>query len=156
MCLMRREVPAAHFERLQLDPAGVGKGTRLRLLGYGCSQHGGPVEDVLRIGWAPLTQMPGEVIYHNVAYPNWAATPPSKAPGDAYVCQGDSGGAVYRVVTPARRVIVLLANANDQEETGISFLGALWTSEAADFIAKWAQDNRQRLCGVHPDAQNCQ
>lgn len=156
MCLMRQEVPAAHYERIDLAVTGAARGERMRLLGFGCRRHGGPVEDALRIGWAPLAKLPGEVVYQGVPYANWAATPPSKRAGDAYVCEGDSGGAVYRIVTPRRRVIVLLANANDREETGISFLGALWTREAAGFVVQWAQEKNLRLCGVHDDAQNCQ
>ncbi|BBK44433.1 hypothetical protein STVA_44530 [Allostella vacuolata] len=152
LCLMDKGVPDLQYERVSLDAKLLVRNRQLLLAGYGCTAIGGGRDEQFRTGPTFVEFLPGEI----ADQPHWAATFSGRRRGDAFVCEGDSGGAVF-VEQPlaARRLVVAVNSHRDGGGEGISFLSVLSTAAARTYVTRWADRHGQRLCGVHADASRC-
>jgi hypothetical protein len=151
MCLMSPEVPA-RYETIDLDIGVLRRNDQLLLAGFGCQKIGSNMTDgKFRTGPAFIEKELGQV----AGDPDWIATYAAIARGDAFICPGDSGGAVFFEEPNFPRTVVGVNSHYDTAGTGVSFLAVLGTLAGIDFLKKWAQRHDQRLCGVHGDAPNC-
>jgi hypothetical protein len=158
LCKMDVDVPAYRYERISLAAGFYKHDMQLVLAGYGCQKVGSPSDKQFRTGPAFVQYLPGEF----PGRPHWFATFAGVARNDAFICPGDSGGAVYyEQATADRRLIIAVNSHYDTAERGVSFLTALSAPGVAEFVTNWADNTKsadgkgQRLCGVHADAQNC-
>jgi Trypsin len=151
MCLMNQDVPATHYETIDLDVGVLRKNQVLLLAGFGCQQIGGTSDGKFRTGPAFIEYVLGQV----TGDPDWIATFAAVARGDAFICPGDSGGAVYYEEPAFPRAVVAVNSHYDTAGKGVSFLAVLGTPAGSAFLKAWAQRHGQRLCGVHDDAPNC-
>lgn len=152
MCLMDDDVPAHRYERIEIGQSLFNRDMRLLLAGFGCTEIGGRSDGVFRTGPAFVEHLPGGL----KRYPYWVATYAAIERGDAFICKGDSGGAVFVEQLAADRRTVLAVNSHyDTAGKGVSFLTALSVPKVAKFIRDWARIHGQRLCGVHENAPNC-
>lgn len=147
LCLTDESIPAGPAERLNLRAQDVKRAMKLMLAGFGCVRIGEPSDGIFRAGRADVTRLPGEV----PEYSFWLAT---YAPNGAFICPGDSGGAVFREL-PGRRDVVAVNSHYDVAGTGVSYLTSLSAPQVSEFIRDWASRHAQRICGVHNDAPGC-
>jgi hypothetical protein len=151
MCLMNQDVPASAYETINLDVAVLHKDQQLLLAGYGCQQIGGTSDGKFRTGPAFIEHVLGQVTDD----PDWIATYAAIARHDAFICPGDSGGAVFYEEPHFPRAVVAVNSHYDVAGKGVSFLAVLGTPAGSAFLKAWADRHGQRLCGVHDDAKNC-
>ena len=151
LCLMQEDVPAYLYETISLSTAGLGRDGQLLLTGFGCQKIGGVSDRKFRTGPAFVEWPVGTVTGHA----NWLATHAAANKDTAFICPGDSGGAVYRKPEGGERILVAVESHYDTAGQGVSFLSVLSTPAGADFLRGWAQRHGQRLCGIHADAPNC-
>jgi hypothetical protein len=151
MCLINPEVPV-RYETVSLDLNVLRRDNQLLLAGYGCQKIGSNKTDgKFRTGPAFIEKELGQV----AGDPDWVATHAAIAGGDAFICPGDSGGAVFFEEPNFPRKVVAVNSHYDTAGRGISFLAVLGTPAGKVFLEKWAEQNHQRLCGMHDDAPNC-
>ena len=151
MCLMDADVPT-NYERVSFDSKLVARDRRLLLAGFGCTRVGGQSDYKLRTGPAFIEYTLGTL----KDYTHWIATYAGKVRADAFICEGDSGGAVYvEQFDAGQRLITAVNSHRDGAGDGISYLTALSSPAVAQFIRDWAQRKAQRLCGEYKDAKNC-
>jgi hypothetical protein len=165
MCLMDTVVPAHRYERVSFDLGLLRRDGQLLLAGYGCTNVGGVSDGKFRIGPAFIARLPSQQGNEG----DWITTHAAKLRGDAFICEGDSGGAVF-VEQPAadRRLIVAVNSHRDAAGQGVSFLSAMGTVAGRRFITSWQAANRERrdqngrvvvsdvrICGIDSDAPNC-
>ncbi len=160
LCLM--DAPVKHtglsYERMSLDPAPITTGRQLLAGGYGCQDlNRQKLEDppVFRTGsvYVDRVPTPGDT------WPNWIFTSAATDASKAFICPGDSGGAVYWVRADQSRLIVAVASAvqSDPARTDykVSYLAALSTTDAFAFIDGWWKQAGHEICGLSPSADGC-
>jgi hypothetical protein len=151
MCLMSTDVPV-RYETISLDVSVLRRDERLKLTGFGCQKIGSNVTDgKFRTGPGFIEKQLGQV----VGDPDWIATYPAVARGDAFICPGDSGGAVFFEEPNFKRTVMAVNSHYDTAGQGVSFLAVIGTPAGTAFLKNWAQRHSQRLCGIHDDAPNC-
>lgn len=150
MCLISPEVPV-RYETVSLDVSVLRRNNQLLLAGFGCQKIGNKTDGKFRTGPAFIEKVLGQV----VGDPDWIATYAAIARGDAFICPGDSGGAVFFEEPNFPRTVVAVNSHYDTAGKGVSFLAVLGTPTAKAFLETWAQRHGQRLCGIHDDAPNC-
>jgi hypothetical protein len=155
LCLMAEDVPAYRYETISLSVNTLRRDTQLLLAGFGCQRIGGTSDGKFRTGPAFIEHVPGKVPGGETGYAHWLATYAAVERGDAFICPGDSGGAVFQVPPGFERVIVAVNSHYDTPGRGVSYLSVLGTSAGEAFLRDWASRHGQRLCGVHNDAPNC-
>jgi hypothetical protein len=153
LCLMTQDVPAFRYETISLSMNTLRRDKKLLLAGFGCQQIGGTSDGKFRTGPAFIEHAPGEV--PGTGQANWLATFAAVERGDAFICRGDSGGAVFQEPPGFERIVVAVNSHYDTPGRGVSYLSVLGTSAGEAFLRDWASRHGQRLCGVHNDATNC-
>lgn len=143
LCLVSEVVEGIKYEVLSQDAALVKVGDAILLTGYGCTQPGGSGgnDGVYRIGQSKILRLPS------------GSSNDIVTKGGAALCYGDSGGPAFALLHDGRRLQLSINSRGDIKET--SYLSAVYTSDAKDFIASWSQSKNVKLCGVHEDAPNC-
>jgi hypothetical protein len=138
------------FESVNGDPAVVKKDGPVVLLGYGCTQPGGSVSAILRIGSAKV---------NSVSVPGASSDPSNTmqeyivAQGGSAVCQGDSGGAAFNTQEGSRRIVGVNSRGNIAT---ISFLTSTSDQHIQDFFKSFSGSPRNlEICGVTQGAKNC-
>lgn len=138
------------FESINSDPTLVKKDGPITLLGYGCTQAGGGVSSILRVGNASVTSL---------SVPGASSNPANTmqeyivAQGGAALCQGDSGGSVFNTQEPARKVVGVNSRGNIST---ISFLTSTSDPHIQDFFKAFSGPPRNvEICGITPGAKNC-
>ncbi len=134
----------ARYERLNRDAGVLGKGDRVRLIGYGCVREGGPFANVLYTG-STLFQMryDGRIVL---------------AGGElAVLCEGDSGGAAYRETPPEAPVsrIVLGVNSTRGLDFKTSTITDVAAPQIAEFIVAWSSARGVEICGYDAASVLC-
>lgn len=142
LCLIDSEVKNVPYEHIATDPQTVAVGDSLMLTGYGCTQPGGGGgnDGTYRIGEAKVSEIPGSS--------NDIITK-----GGAALCFGDSGGPAFKILPDGKRLQVSINSRGDIKTT--SYLSAVYTPKAKQFIAQWKQQNGQKICGLDVDTQGC-
>jgi len=151
MCLMTEDVPATAYETINLDVSVLHKDQKLLLAGFGCQQIGGSSDGKFRTGPGFVEHVLGQV----TGDPDWIATYAAIARGDAFICPGDSGGAVFYEEPQFPRAVVAVNSHYDVAGRGVSFLAVLGTPAGRAFLTAWAQRHGQLLCGVQDNAPKC-
>jgi hypothetical protein len=138
------------FETINADPALLKKDGPISLLGYGCTQPGGGVSSILRVGGATITSL---------SVPGASSNPANTmqeyiiAQGGAALCQGDSGGAAFNTEDATRKVVGVNSRGNIQT---VSFLTATSDPHIQDFFKQFSGPPRNlEICGVTAGAKNC-
>jgi hypothetical protein len=141
---------AVKFETINGDPALLKKDGPVVLLGFGCTQAGGGVSPILRVGNAKVTSL---------SVPGASSNPANTmqeyiiAQGGAALCQGDSGGAAFNTQDPNRKVAGVNSRGNIAT---VSFLTATSDPHVQDFFKSFSgAPNNLEICGVTPGAKNC-
>ena len=151
LCLMTEHVPAHRYETISLSVNTLRRGGNLLLAGFGCQRIGGTSDGKFRTGPAFIEHPPGEI----TGDANFLATFAAVERGDAFICPGDSGGAVFQEPPGFERIVVAVNSHYDTPGRGVSYLSVLGTSAGQAFLRDWASRHGQLLCGVHNDAPNC-
>jgi trypsin len=140
------------FEKVNTTDSKIpSKGQKVTLLGYGCITVGGGDRNfgTLYYGEATVTQTPQQDLYL-VTHGD-----PSGQGGSAAVCFGDSGGGAYYAVNPTGTIRRLFGvNSRGDIDTN-SWIATTANSVFIDWARTWASNNNIRICGLHPDAQDC-
>jgi len=163
LCRMKPAVvrPGLFYEFISVNPSRIRKGIILTVGGYGCTRIPIPhrIEEeqespTFRTGQVFVNELPGQ------KWPNWILTNSARQDGSAFICPGDSGGAAYLVEPSGRREVVAVASAIGDEETKddylVSYLAALTTSSAQEFLSQWLKDNvGAKICGLGENPEKC-
>ena len=154
LCAMDTQVPAFRYERVSLDPSKLRHDQTVTLGGGGCTVVGGVADGQFRIGPASIAQLPGE--YGGAGEKNWIVTHEGTKTGESFICEGDSGGAVYFSPSgTSARFVVAVNSHRDTLGRGVAFLSAMYTPAAIDFIQRWQKKHGGlAICGVPANAQN--
>lgn len=142
LCLIDKPVAGVDYEVLNTNPLKPDKGDVLTLTGYGCIQQGGGGgnDGIFRTGQATVTAVPSGSNYDIVTK------------GSAALCFGDSGGAAYQV-NGKDRVIVGVNSRGNIKDT--SYLPAVASIRAYDWMKDWAAKKGVLICGIHALAKGC-
>ncbi|HEX8663095.1 MAG TPA: trypsin-like serine protease [Beijerinckiaceae bacterium] len=143
---------AFSYENLDLRITRMRSGAELFLLGYGCRVYpqtsataASDTSGQLYGGIGRVVRVPVEAGRHITTS------------GQAGICPGDSGGAAYALsdigTLKGPRSIVAI-NSGYVPENKISDLTALF-GHISQFIRDWSDDHGVKICGIHPEAQNC-
>jgi len=142
LCKVTTKLPALPFENWNTDPNLVKVGDMVTLTGYGCQKWGGQLDGKFRTGRSPVVRLPRGTNYDYVT------------DGQAAVCSGDSGGALYAVFEDGvRRVIGF--NSRRQTNAKISLIPTTSAASVLTWAKNWAQANGVKICGIHADATGC-
>jgi len=143
LCLLEHELTGIPFETVDLE-ALPAVGDPLILTGYGCTQEGGALDGLLRIGLSIVDDKPF----------NWPDetstiyTASDMSAGGAILCPGDSGGPLYRFsggVGDARSIVGV--NSRTTFEFGVSLFSAMASEAGRKFVSQWAERHGQSICG---------
>jgi hypothetical protein len=153
LCKLGEPITDVTFETVNIDPARLAKDQTLLLTGFGCIQPAPPGQvqgtggndGVFRIGEAKIAALPGEPGNE----PNTILTRDK-----AMVCQGDSGGGSYLILTATKRLLVGV-NSRVWFEKGESYLSSVSATNGLAFVKKWLQDNDEKVCGVNLSGSSC-
>lgn len=125
-----------------VKPASITKdelkiGDTIRLLGYGCINHGGGGgnDGILREGDAKVTGFSG----YDVVSSNGAA-----------LCYGDSGGPAFVFVGDKRYQVTVNSKGNIKDT---NYTTALFKLESQQFLKEFAEKNKVKICGVTADCE---
>ena len=149
MCLMEFEIGGIDFERIDIDEVPP-PGTVLGLTGYGCTEQGGDLDGLLRIGASRVVDNP---------VPSWPDEPMTiytqsdpDAFSQAILCPGDSGGPLFRVGADlgSEREIVGV-NSRTTFRFGVSLFSATASEEGRAFLTDWTDRHGQKVCGINLD-----
>jgi hypothetical protein len=139
-------LPDPIAESVNIDGSRLAVGNNIVLMGFGCirSNGSGGNDDILRVGSAPITQLP-------------------RATGSSYdiitrgrsaLCFGDSGGPSFYVdATTGNRYQTAINSRGDIATT--SYLSSLHVPQAQEFYNQWAETNGVGICGMHENAEGC-
>lgn len=162
MCIMNSDVPAEQYETISFRSDLIAKERGIMLAGYGCQPKNdkpqGPESSpkflvgdnriAVSLGQARDPQDP------NTVYPDFIVTFAASSGSGAYLCDGDSGGAVFSIVPGFQRTIVAINSSFDKSGNGVSYLSALSAKTPMNFLQNWS-NKKQKLCGVDANAQKC-
>jgi hypothetical protein len=160
LCHMQAVVKKSglQYEYISLDPVRITKGLQLLAGGYGCTDlESQTVENPpeFRIGSLFIDKLPTVM----PAWPEWIATTPGTPGEAAFVCPGDSGGAVYAVKENGARAAVALISAvgadKSQNDYLVSYLAALSSAAGKKFVTDWLAETNERVCGVGSAPSDC-
>lgn len=156
LCASDKPFPKSFmYENLDFNVATVQAQSDLFLLGYGCRQFPKPNEQAqtsaqLYGGLSKVAGLPknagGHIVGGHIV-----------TKGGVVVCNGDSGGAAYALVdasVPTGPRSIIGMNSSYVKETRQSSIASL-AAETKAFATTWADPHHVRICGVHPDAENC-
>jgi hypothetical protein len=152
--------PPGFYEVLNTDSSAVQnlkkKEKLIQITGFGCTSPGGPLDNIYRVGWAKIDELPGEVVIHKslVLTPNVLAIDGLPS----YLCEGDSGGPAFEIdeTSPSfRRVIGINSQTINYLGLKIGYLASTSTEDALHFFTDWAKAHKKKICGLHEDAKNC-
>lgn len=146
LCLVNKTVEGQgiKYESFLTDKSAIKVGDELTLTGYGCIKPGGTGgnDGLFRVGKAKVTSLPSSDSNNDIV-----------TKGGGALCYGDSGGAPYLVSADGKRSVVGVNSRGNIRDT--SYLPAVTQKTFVDFAAKWANDNSQLICGIHPSAKGC-
>ena len=148
MCLMEFEVGGIDFERIDVENM-PGPDAVLALTGYGCTEEGGELDGLLRMGLSRVVDNP---------VPSWPDEPMTiytrSDPDEfeAILCPGDSGGPLFRTGADfeSEREIVGV-NSRTTFRFGVSLFSATASEAGRAFLTDWAERHGQGICGVNLD-----
>jgi len=146
--------PLTGYEVLNTDPSALQIAQRIQITGFGCEHKDGPLDDIYRVGWAKIAEVPPDVripgIY--VRAPNFLKI--KKLPSQ--LCSGDSGGPAFSFIgsSPFFRQVIGI-NAQTVYELGDGYLASTSTKDALDFFRQWEGKHGQEICGLHKNVKNC-
>jgi Trypsin len=126
------------YESVNADPSRLQVGTPVTLLGFGCTELGGP-PGALYVGTFKITQLPSGNDYRYFLS------------GGGVKCSGESGGAGYLNVAGGR----LVAGTHKDGDQQSAALVETAVPQVIDFYRNWADMNSTQICGVNADATNC-
>lgn len=161
LCELDKRPAGIRAETLDFAPNLSSNGSRAMLAGYGCEivlgDKGALVEKLanpalLRAGMVTLSG----------TYDGWVTSTSRVGGADAYVCHGDSGGAVYARADPTKPdnagwavIGVISGNRRFADGTVVSYLSPLSHPTVAPFIEKWRRNvnpallnQNRRVCGL--------
>lgn len=150
LCLMKPAVvaPFVVYESISFDPDRLPKDKKVRLIGYGCRdyKHPAPLKALTK-GDALVEYMPNTF----KAWPNWAVTHSYVKDQSAYICDGDSGSAIYFTHGNLRQVVGVASafeQRADHPQYGRSYFTPLSTEPARQFVTKWVDKRKAGVCGL--------
>ena len=142
--------PLTGYEVLNTDPSKLMKGNRVQITGFGCTLEGGSLDNIYRVGWSKIDELPPKVPHAQCSI---------KIRGQSQLCKGDSGGPAFAIdkKSPSfRRVIGINSKTSYTPGLVVGFLASTSTKDALDFFRNWAKEHDgQKICGVHKDAEDC-
>jgi hypothetical protein len=160
LCHMQAVVKKSglQYEYISLEPVRIKQGQELVAGGYGCTDlESRTVENPpeFRIGSLFIDKLPTVM----PSWPEWIATTPGTPGEAAFVCPGDSGGAVYAVQVNGARAAVALISAvgadKAQSDYLVSYLAALSSAAGKKFVSDWLGETKELVCGVGSAPPDC-
>lgn len=148
LCKISTTVLGGEFEKLNTNPELVKLGTKPTLQGYGCIKWGNGIDGKLRIGQAPIVELPNE------NQRDYDVT----TRGKVALCSGDSGGASFVPAVAGENIqgdrFVMSVNSRSNTTT-TSYMPAWHMATAQKWGKAWAEKNGVKICGYNPDATGC-
>lgn len=163
-------VQVGETDALKLARCGKPIGYEVKLLGFGCVAVGITNNNRDAQGRLPLYQGVAAIVV------SAGGDQPIRAVGGAAVCEGDSGGAVYRAYVPigdalSRREdrdpglqVIGVAAKRINGADGMSLIAPTNSSVFLKFLRKWVGEiendpanngKKVAICGIHNWAPNC-
>jgi hypothetical protein len=144
VCKADSDLPLQWVEKVAAEKSPLKQGSRLILLGYGCTlPHGGGEVHTLYIG--PTTVVEIQEGSYFIRTSNGAA-------GQAVVCDGDSGGASYTSDKFPRAVNGINSLTDKVSD---SWVTDLTRPDIRNFIRDQSDGVPGQVCGLQPDATHC-
>lgn len=140
LCLADSDIvlaSAGEYETLNQSPALPALGSKVMLLGYGCTD----LKSRERIG----------ALFGGEATVAWHAGEYTATEGGSAICFGDSGGGSY---TPGNRRRLFGVNSRGNADD-LSLLTTIATPAVTSFILHWSSANKVGVCGVNLDIDAC-
>ena len=150
LCLLEHAITGLAYETINASSVPA-IGERIFLTGYGCTQQGGGLDGVLRIGFSTVDERPA-------GFPPETSTiytTSDISAGEAVLCPGDSGGPAFIIAGDeqgsSRKIVGV--NSRTTFQFGVSLLAATGSSAGRLFIEDWASRHEhngspQEICGV--------
>jgi len=150
LCILERSVSNITFEALNLTAIPVA-GTTVLLTGYGCTFDGEtPAVRPLRTGRSVISNRSGSGGDRSYIF---VKSDPSA--GQAILCPGDSGGAVFVVFgsTGSDSRMIVGVNSRTRISEGLGLISATASQAGATFVKDWVMRHDQKICGHNPAPQ---
>ena len=149
LCLLERRVAedSIVFETVDIETRPA-DGTRVALVGYGCTVRNGLIDGRLRLGFSTLASRPPGFRREPTALYTSSNVPQ----GEAYLCPGDSGGPLFIMGDDAagpRKIVGV--NSRTTYEYGVSVFSALASPAGASFVLEFVELTNAEICGVNRD-----
>lgn len=149
LCLLDRRIGGIQFDRIETAPITAG---RVMLMGFGCTEQGGTIDNKLRYGFSNLSAPPPDI---TISDPALLFTKSDTSLGEAVLCPGDSGGPLYasRSGTFDDRRIIGVNSRTDF--TRFSLFAATAAPSGVNFFEDWALRHNQNICGIQGPTLGC-
>ncbi|WP_133511172.1 S1 family peptidase [Candidatus Thiosymbion oneisti] len=156
LCLLEYPVTGIKYERVDVSRTPE-IDTKVKLMGYGCTERDGPLDGKLRIGNSKVVSKPSRSDRCEYRFPNETSTIYTKsdvAKGEAVICPGDSGGPLFVFRGNSANDARDLVGVNSRttfEKCGVSLFAAVGSEKGKAFFKRWAKRHGQKICGVNTD-----
>lgn len=152
MALCKSEKPMK-TKYAHISLAGVKVRDVMTLIGYGCTEprdengngggRGGN-DGILRVGEAPVIQLPRESPVNNWFYTR----------GDTTLCFGDSGGPAFERVIDPKNEIHYIAGINSRGNIrDLALLTAIYLPKGVSFMKDYERRHGVKICGIGSQCQ---
>jgi V8-like Glu-specific endopeptidase len=144
----------AKYEVVQTKADAVKLEADIVMVGYGCTADNKKDHGVAYTGKAKIGRL---------------STPDGTKPehkflitiGGAVTCGGDSGSGAFDVDDAKKRFLIAVSSARMKGGDGTtpdlthSMMVQVTDKRVVDFLKKWGDDNKTKICGIHADAAGC-
>jgi hypothetical protein len=159
LCLLTPPVTGDNIVYEYVSPGNtqIARGLKLLSVGYGCKNVNDKPENppILRTGSLFVDRPPST----GEQWPNWIFTTSARDGTSAFICPGDSGGAVYLVKATGDRVAIAVASGvqddSNQPDFLASYLAALDGQFVQTFLKPWLLANSAKVCGFGAAPDHC-
>lgn len=142
LCHLTTPVEGVKFEVVAtISEVQCTNGKQFLWTGYGCTRWGSRIDGKFRTGRVPAIRCPSRTNYDTVTR------------GSVALCSGDSGGGGYVVAADGTRKVVGVNSRSNTTDT--SYVSSTYVQTFQDWAVQWANTKGAKICGYHPEAQNC-
>lgn len=150
LCGFEKAVNVNHYEALNIQKK-IDIGKNIVMMGYGCTQQGGPISRKLRMGRGRVSKEPPSPPYPP-AEKNTVYVKSNAAYGGTALCKGDSGGPTFLFegdIQGPRQIVGINSRVTVLGNNRYSYISSTGTQDAKKFIKKWVKRYKFKVCGVN-------